>query len=99
MCHVLTISKSGEIHDTTTIAGKVAKNKKHITIAVKNPSQVVDHTQHSVHGYTESLNPPSENESIAKETKPDNTKDRRGKEIWPHNLEEKADVEESNQGE
>ncbi|KAL8975243.1 MAG: hypothetical protein Q9197_000546 [Variospora fuerteventurae] len=83
-----TVLVRSDVHPTTTKGGVVVKDDPHITLCSKNSIQQQENTHEASHGYTRTLTDWTlVRPSPSKYVKPDDTKDRNGKPIWPSGLE------------
>ncbi|KAL8773762.1 MAG: hypothetical protein Q9209_001530 [Squamulea sp. 1 TL-2023] len=85
--HVTTVLVRSPIRATTWKNGKWVRDDPHLTICSKNSSQEQQKIHEAAHNYTKSM----QDTTLLRVTpsgftKADNTKDRRGKEIWPNGL-------------
>lgn len=75
------------IHASTRTQGVYRADAPHITIAVKDTMQQASRTHEASHGYTASIaSTVVVDVRPSGYSKPDDTKDTRGKEIWPAGL-------------
>ena len=84
---ILTVIRRSNIHASTATQGFYRVDNPHITIATKDEKQSQEKTHEASHGYTTSLQSTVVVDVKASGyVKPDNTKDIKGKEIWPDGL-------------
>jgi hypothetical protein len=74
-----------EVHDTTTIKGKRVKDPKgkHVTFSYKTEDHLGRETHVACHGYIDDEQTLELREATHAPEKPDATRKKNGKEVWP----------------
>ncbi|KAL9012484.1 MAG: hypothetical protein Q9173_002753 [Seirophora scorigena] len=82
-----TVLIRSDVHASTRILGKWAKDEPHLTVSLKNRIQEEEKTHETSHGYTIALDDYTLARSVpSKYIKRDDTKDQDGNDIWPGGL-------------